>query len=270
MSGKTGEGVTELLETHRRAGPAAGGRARTRCALIFDSSFDPYRGVIAYVRVIDGALRTRARLHLMATRHGLGGRGGRRLRPEPTPVTALGPGEVGYLVTGLKDVHQVKVGDTITSAGKGGTARAAARLPRAEADGVERPVPRRGRRLRGLREALDKLKLNDAALVYEPETSQALGVRLPVRVPRPAPHGHREGAARARVRPRADRHRAERRVPRRPRRRDVGRPQPERDAPARTYDHVEEPMVLATIITPSEYLGAISSSARRAAARSST
>ena len=136
------------------------------------------------------------------------------MAPEPTPVDKLGPGEVGYLVTGLKDVHQAKVGDTITLAGKGGATEP---LP-----GYREPkpmvwsglFPAEGGDYAELREALDRLKLSDAALHYEPEVVHRAGVRVPLRVPRLAAHGHREGTAGARVRPGADRDRAERGVPR--------------------------------------------------------
>ena len=123
------------------------------------------------------------------------------MSPEATPIARLGPGEVGYLVTGLKDVHLAKVGDTITLAGKLGATEP---LP-----GYREPkpmvwsglFPAEGGDYSELREALDRLKLSDSALHYEPETSMALGFGFRVRVPRPAAHGHREGAAGARVRP---------------------------------------------------------------------
>ena len=217
--------------------------------------FDPYRGVIAYVRVKDGSLPSRERIRLMATRVESDAEEAGVMAPEATPVDSLGPGEVGYLVTGLKDVHQAKVGDTITLAGKHGATEP---LP-----GYREPkpmvwsglFPAEGGDYSELREALDRLKLSDSALQYEPETSHGARVRVPLRVPGSAPHGHREGAAGARVRPGADRDRAERRVPRvRGEERIVVHNPAEMPVPG-TFDRVEEPIVFATIITPADFLG---------------
>jgi GTP-binding protein LepA len=143
-------------------------------AMIFDSVYDTYRGVVTYVRVIDGNLSPRERIAMMSTRatHELLEIG--VISPEPEPTRGLGVGEVGYLITGVKDVRQSKVGDTVTNAAK----------PASEAlSGYREPKPMvfsglypiDGSEYPALREALDKLKLNDAALVYEPETSAALG-----------------------------------------------------------------------------------------------
>ncbi len=174
-SGKTGEGVEHLLDEIVRQIPApvgdAGAPAR---AMIFDSIYDTYRGVVTYVRVIDGRLSARERIAMMSTRatHELLEIG--VISPEPVPAPGLGVGEVGYLITGVKDVRQSKVGDTVTNAAK----------PASEAlSGYREPKPMvfsglypiDGSEYPALREALDKLKLNDAALVYEPETSAALG-----------------------------------------------------------------------------------------------
>jgi GTP-binding protein LepA len=175
VSGKTGVGVEPLLDRIVERVPApvgdAGAPAR---AMIFDSVYDTYRGVVTYVRVVDGDLNPREKIVMMSTRatHELLEIG--VSSPEPRRTNGLGVGEVGYLITGVKDVRQSKVGDTVTNAAK----------PAAEAlggysdpkpmvfsglypiDGSDYPV---------LRDALDKLKLNDAALNYEPETSVALG-----------------------------------------------------------------------------------------------
>ena len=176
VSGKTGEGVTELLERVIDVVPSpVADRTAALRALIFDSSFDAYRGVIAYVRVVDGVLKTRARVRFMASELDSEAEEAGVFAPEALPVPQLEAGEVGYLITGLKDVHQVKVGDTITDAGK---QRALEQLP-----GYREPLPMvwsglfpaEGGDYSELRDALDKLKLNDAALHYEPETSQALG-----------------------------------------------------------------------------------------------
>ncbi len=175
VSGKTGQGVEELLDrvVERIPAPVGDPTAPSR-AMIFDSVYDSYRGVITYVRMVDGALKPREKIQMMSTRavHELLEIG--VSSPEPTPTKGLGVGEVGYLITGVKDVRQSKVGDTVTNA----------RTPSTEPlpgytdpkpmvfsglypiDGSDYPV---------LREALDKLKLSDASLNYEPETSVALG-----------------------------------------------------------------------------------------------
>jgi GTP-binding protein LepA len=175
VSGKTGVGVEPLLDAivaqipHPVGDPDAPARA-----MIFDSVYDTYRGVVTYVRVVDGNLNPREKIIMMSTRatHELLEIG--VISPEPVPGKGLGVGEVGYLITGVKDVRQSRVGDTVTNERKpaekdlGGY-----RDPKPMVfsglypiDGSDYPV---------LRDALDKLKLNDAALVYEPETSAALG-----------------------------------------------------------------------------------------------
>jgi GTP-binding protein LepA len=175
VSGKTGMGVEALLDRVVEQIPAPVGKkdAPPR-AMIFDSVYDSYRGVITYVRMIDGQLSPRERIQMMSTRatHEILEIG--VSSPEPTPSKGLGVGEVGYLITGVKDVRQSKVGDTITTAAKPATEA----LP-----GYTEPKPMvfsglypiDGSDYPELREALDKLKLSDAALVYEPETSVALG-----------------------------------------------------------------------------------------------
>jgi GTP-binding protein LepA len=175
VSGKTGMGVEELLDRVVELIPAPVGDAKAPArAMIFDSVYDSYRGVVTYVRMIDGQLSPRERIQMMSTRatHEILEIG--VSSPEPTPSKGLGVGEVGYLITGVKDVRQSKVGDTITTASKPATQA----LP-----GYTEPKPMvfsglypiDGSDYPELREALDKLKLSDAALVYEPETSVALG-----------------------------------------------------------------------------------------------
>jgi GTP-binding protein LepA len=176
VSAKTGSGVRELLDEVVRQVPApAGDPDAPARALIFDSVYDSYRGVITYVRVIDGKLSTRERIVMMSTgaQHEMLEVG--VISPEPVPSAAIGAGEVGYLITGVKDVRQSRVGDTVTAASKAG-----ATIP---LSGYRDPKPMvfsglypiDGSDYPELRDALDKLKLNDAALVYEPETSGALG-----------------------------------------------------------------------------------------------
>ncbi|MFC6239063.1 translation elongation factor 4 [Longivirga aurantiaca] len=175
VSAKTGQGVTELLDEVVRRVPAPVGDPKAPArAMIFDSVYDTYRGVVTYVRVIDGRLSTRERIQMMSTGavHEMLEVG--VISPEPVPSDGLGVGEVGYLITGVKDVRQSRVGDTVTSQHRGATeALGGYRDPKPMVfsglypiDGSDYPI---------LRDALDKLKLNDAALVYEPETSVALG-----------------------------------------------------------------------------------------------
>lgn len=174
-SGKTGAGVLELLDriVERVPAPVGDPDAPAR-AMIFDSVYDTYRGVITYVRVVDGRLSPREKIQMMSTRavHDLLEIG--VVSPEPMPSEGLGVGEVGYLITGVKDVRQSKVGDTVTSAVRGATdALGGYTDPKPMVFSGLFPID--GSDYPDLRDALDKLKLNDAALVYEPETSAALG-----------------------------------------------------------------------------------------------
>ncbi|MGB3443393.1 MAG: translation elongation factor 4 [Actinophytocola sp.] len=175
VSAKTGLGVRELLNEIVRLIPAPKGEddAPPR-AMIFDSVYDTYRGVVTYIRVVDGKITPRQRIKMMSTgaTHELLEVG--IISPEPKPSAGLGVGEVGYLITGVKDVRQSKVGDTVTSEKRGATdALAGYREPRPMVYSGLYPVD--GSDYADLREALDKLRLNDAALSYEPETSAALG-----------------------------------------------------------------------------------------------
>ncbi len=175
ISAKTGEGVTGVLDAivERIAAPAGDPAAPPR-ALVFDSSYDQYRGVVAFVRVVDGSFRRREQLRAMAQ--------GTRFEPEElgffspemTPAQSLDAGEVGYVITGLKDVSRLRVGDTLTAEAQ----PAPAPLPGYK--DVKPMVfaglfPTDSDDYPDLRDALERLKLNDAALFYEPETSQALG-----------------------------------------------------------------------------------------------
>jgi GTP-binding protein LepA len=175
VSGKTGVGVGDLLDRIIQKVPAPVGDPNAPArAMIFDSVYDSYRGVVTYVRMVDGSMTPRERITMMSTKavHELLEIG--VSSPEPEPTKGLGVGEVGYLITGVKDVRQSKVGDTVTSAMKPATeALKGYSEPNPMVysgiypiDGSDYPV---------LREALDKLKLSDASLVYEPETSVALG-----------------------------------------------------------------------------------------------
>ena len=175
VSGKTGVGVSDLLDqiVKQIPHPVGDANAPTR-ALIFDSVYDTYRGVVTYVRVMDGHLSTRDQIQMFSTgvRHEMLEVG--VISPEPVVSKGLGVGEVGYVITGVKDVRQSRVGDTITTYNNPAkVALAGYKDPRPMVfsglfpiDGADFPL---------LREALDKLQLNDAALVYEPESSAALG-----------------------------------------------------------------------------------------------
>ncbi|MFI0979318.1 translation elongation factor 4 [Streptomyces sp. NPDC021093] len=175
VSAKTGVGVDALLDRVVRDVPApVGVKDAPARAMIFDSVYDSYRGVVTYVRVVDGQLNKRERIKMMSTgaTHELLEIG--VSSPEMTPSDGLGVGEVGYIITGVKDVRQSKVGDTITSLNKGATeALGGYKDPKPMVFSGLYPVD--GSEYPDLREALDKLQLNDAALVYEPETSAALG-----------------------------------------------------------------------------------------------
>jgi GTP-binding protein LepA len=257
VSAKTGEGVPELLRAVVAEVPPPRGEVDAPLqALIFDSAFDTYRGVITYVRVKHGVLPSNARIRMFATGVTSEAEEAGVMAPEATPVDALGPGEVGYLVTGLKDVHQAKVGDTITLAGKAGAAEP---LP-----GYREPrpmvwsglFPAEGGDYSELREALDKLKLSDSALVYEPETSQALGFGFRVgflgllhmdivreRLEREFDLELISTAPNVEFHVLTD---GETTVVHNP-----------AEMPPGGYDAVEEPIVYATVITPAEYLGAV-------------
>jgi GTP-binding protein LepA len=258
VSAKSGSGVAELLTAIIDRVPEPGGDAGNPLqALVFDSAFDPYRGVITYVRVKQGQLPSRSRIRMMATKTESEAEEAGVMAPEATPVAALGPGEVGYLVTGLRDVHQAMVGDTITLAGK---QAATEPLP-----GYREPqpmvwsglYPAEGSDYTSLREALDRLKLSDSALHYEPETSRALGfgfrcgflglLHMDIVKERLEREFDLELIATA---PNVEFHviRGDETV--------VVHNPAEMPQPG-TYDRVEEPVMFATIITPADFLGAV-------------
>jgi len=175
LSAKTGEGVEALFaRLIRDVPPPQGDPNAPLRALVFDSYFDAYRGVVCYVRVKDGRMSAGERLRFMATGEEHNANEVGFLTPRAVPVSVMGPGEVGYLITGVKEIDRIKVGDTITSASHPATVP----LP-----GYDEPkpmvfsglFPTDGDDFERLREALDKLRLNDASLQYEPESSRALG-----------------------------------------------------------------------------------------------
>ncbi|MEX1124966.1 MAG: translation elongation factor 4 [Acidimicrobiia bacterium] len=175
ISAKTGAGVDELLQRLvEQVPPPVGDPNAPLRALVFDSYYDAYRGVVCYIRVVDGRLRAGQRIRLMATGESHDATEIGVLTPSAKSVTDLGAGEVGYLITGVKEIDRIKVGDTLTDAIRPATEP----LP-----GYSEPkpmvfsgmFPTDGDDFERLREALEKLRLNDASLVYEPESSRALG-----------------------------------------------------------------------------------------------
>ncbi len=257
ISAKTGDGVPQLLDTIVERIPAPGGdRAAPLQALIFDSHFDQYRGVVSSVRVVNGELCTGRRLWFAQARvvHDADEVGVRT--PAMTPVGSLGPGEVGYLIAGIKDVGEARAGETVTDDRRRGEPLAGYREPKPMVfcgiypiDGDEYPL---------LRESLEKLRLNDSSFTFEPETSGALGF------------GFRCGFLGLLhmeiVRARLDREfnlsliatapSVEYRVTT-----TAGEElvvdNPSDLPPAGEIDHLEEPYLTATILTPSTYTGTL-------------
>ena len=258
ISAKTGEGVAELLDAIvERIPPPTGDAAAPLRALIFDSAYDQYRGVVSSIRVMDGILSRTDRLRFMQARsdHEVEEIGVRR--PATVAVDELGPGEVGYLIAGIKDVSGARSGETVTSA----------RRPAAEAlAGYRDPLPMvfcglfpiDGDELPDLRDALEKLRLNDASITYEPESSRALGfgfrcgflgllhmeivrerlerefdVSLIATAPSVAYRAYLANGTEV----------------------DVDNPS-ELPEPS-VLDHVDEPILTATILTPAEYTGTV-------------
>src|SRR6266496_2248202 len=259
VSAKSGEGVTDLLAAVISRVPPPSGHVEPDTplrALIFDSTYDTYRGVIAYIRVFDGEIGTRARVLLMSSKVTSDAEEVGVFAPDATPIPSLSAGDVGYLVTGVKEVRQAKVGDTVTLA----ASPAKQPLP-----GYREPkpmvwsglYPAEGGDYPMLRDALDRLKLSDAALAYEPESSMALGfgfrcgflglLHMDIVKERLEREFNLELIATA--------PNVEFLVRRGDETFTVHNPS-EMPQPG-TYDHVEEPVVLATIVTPSTYLGAV-------------
>jgi GTP-binding protein LepA len=257
ISAKSGQGVPELLEAIIERVPEPRGEPEAPLrALIFDSSYDTYRGVVAYVRVVDGELAARQRIRLMSTGVTSEAEEVGASAPDAIPLPILQAGDVGYLIMGVKDVRHAKVGDTVTLVDR--PAREA--LP-----GYREPkpmvwsglFPAEGGDYSLLRDALDKLKLSDAALVYEPESSLALGfgfrcgflglLHMDIVKERLEREFGLELIATApnvefRVIQGED---------------VVAVHNPSEMPPPSTFDYVEEPFVLATIVTPSAYLGPV-------------
>lgn len=182
-SGKTGLGVKEILDAvvARVPAPARQNEEKPLRALIFDSNYDEYKGVVAYVRIMDGEVRKGGRIALMATRVDSEALEVGIFKPDYLPTGVLGAGRIGYIVTGFKDVSDCRVGDTVTAADYGRSGKGGAEVTPLKGYAEVKPMvfagifPREGDEFNELREAISKLKLNDASLVYEPEQSTALG-----------------------------------------------------------------------------------------------
>jgi GTP-binding protein LepA len=258
ISAKTGEGVPELLDAVlARVPPPSGDPAAPLRALIFDSAYDQYRGVVSSIRVVDGTLAARDRLRFLhsGAHHDIEEIGVRA--PEPVPVTSLGPGEVGYLIAGIKDVGGARSGETVTSDTRPASEPLAGyRDPKPMVFCGLFPID--GDELPDLRDALEKLRLNDASFTYEPESSRALGfgfrcgflgllhmeivrerlerefdLALIATAPSVAYRAFLTDGSEVRV--------------------DNPSELPE---PSQ-LDHVDEPMLRATILTPAEYTGTV-------------
>ncbi len=257
ISAKTGEGVPELLDAivARIPKPHGDPDAPLR-ALIFDSYYDTYRGVVSAIRVFDGTLVSGARLKYLQANaiHDAEEIGVRT--PDPTPVASLGPGEVGYLIAGNKEVGEARVGETVTTAANPGAALPGYRDPLPMVFCGLYPVV--GDEYAELREALERLRLNDSSFTYEPETSGALGfgfrcgflgllhmeivrerlereydLSLVATAPNVEYHAHLvDGSVEVVDNPSA--------LP-----------------PMNLIEHIEEPYVTVTVLTPSDYVGAV-------------
>ena len=257
ISAKTGEGVPELLDAVVTQIPAPEGDPDAPLrALLFDSYYDAYRGVISAVRVFDGTLVSGSRLRYVqaGATHDAEEIGVRK--PSPTPVASLGPGEVGYLIAGIKDVGEARVGETITTAARPGEELPGYRDPKPMVFCGLYPVI--GDEYAELREALEKLRLNDSSFTYEPETSGALGF------------GFRCGFLGLLhmdiIRERLEREYNLSLVATAPNveyqvhRTDGGVEivdNPSAMPPSNEIDFIEEPYVSVTLITPTEYVGSI-------------
>jgi GTP-binding protein LepA len=257
ISAKTGEGVPALLDAVvDRVPPPTGDPDASLQALIFDSYYDAYRGVISAVRVFGGTLVSGARLrYVQAGQNHDAEEIGVRL-PAPTPVASLGPGEVGYLIAGIKDVGEARVGETVTTAARPGAALPGYRDPKPMVFCGLYPVV--GDEYADLREALEKLRLNDSSFTYEPETSGALGF------------GFRCGFLGLLhmeiVRERLEREYDLSLVATAPNVEYVAHlltggeeivDNPSAMPPTNEIEWIEEPYVTVTVLTPSEYVGAV-------------
>jgi GTP-binding protein LepA len=257
-SAKMGIGIDEILEAIvARIPPPKGDPDGPFRGLVFDSWFDQYRGVVVLVHVVDGRLEPGMKVRLMATGGVIRGRAARRLHPKPCPVDALAAGEVGFVIAGIKRVR------TSPSATRSPTSasppRSPARVQGDQADGVRRAVPGGRRPVRRAARRAREAPPQRLVLLLRARDLGRARLRLPLRLPGPAAHGDRPGAARARVHPRAARDR------RRPVRYRVLKTTAEISRSTRprglpdpgSIEAIEEPIITATILTGDEYVGAI-------------
>lgn len=176
-SGKTGEGVEEILDEVIKSVPSpnSDGQEKPLRALIFDSNYDEYKGVVAYIRVVDGSVKKGNRITLMSTKADSEALDVGIFKPEYKSKDALKTGEIGYIITGFKEVGECRVGDTVTLQKETKNVSSLKGYNEVKPMVFAGIFPREGNEFQELREAIEKLKLNDASLVYEPEHSNALG-----------------------------------------------------------------------------------------------
>ncbi|MEA2507412.1 MAG: GTP-binding protein LepA [Actinomycetota bacterium] len=259
ISAKTGEGVAELLEAIvSHIPPPSGDPDAPLRALVFDSYYDIYRGVVAYIRIVDGSLRAREPIRFLATGVDAEADEIGIMAPDATPIKSLATGEVGYLIAGIKEVVQAKVGDTVTTKAAGAQVQALAGYREPKPMVFAGIYPVEGDDFPLLRDALEKLKLNDAALTYEPESSGALGFGFRcgflgllhmeiVRERLEREFGLELIATAPSVAYEIELSNGERRVVRNP----TDMPDPG------TINEISEPFVSIMVVTPSEYVGTI-------------
>ena len=258
ISAKSGIGVEDVLEAIvHRVPPPKGSAENPLQALIFDSWFDIYRGAVVLVRVMEGRITQHTKIRLVYSNEVYEVETLGTLTPKPVALDELEAGDVGFVVANIKDVADARMGDTVTEAD-----RPAPALPGFEA--IKPMVfaglfPVLADDYEPLRDALGKLKLNDAAFFYEPENSVGSGLWFSLRISRPAAHGNRAGAAGTRVRAEPDHHRAERALPHhaRDRRSDRSGQPGEISESQRHRKNIEEPIIKAMIITNDESVGGI-------------
>ena len=214
VSAKQGIGTEDVLRAIVKEIPPAGGDpAKPMSALIFDSTFSIYRGVILLIRVVDGTMKKGARIRFFSTGLDVIVEDVGYLMPKQVQCEELSAGDVGYVICGIKDIHQVRVGDTLMES---------ARPLKSALPGYKeaKPVvfagvfPINPTDYTALKAALDKLNLEDSSFNYFAGNLAGPGLRLPPGLSRPSAHGHRQGAPRARVQSRPDRDRAQRHLPR--------------------------------------------------------
>ena len=214
VSAKEGTNIDLVLEAIVERVPAPKGDPDAPLrGLIFDSHYDAYKGVVAYVRLAEGTLHARENIQLMQSGVQLDVIELGMFRPQLAPVDVLGPGEVGYVATGLKSVRDCQVGDTMTTSARPAT-EALPGYKQARSLVFAGIYPLNGPDYPLLRDALEKLHLNDASITYPAGELRRARLRLPLRLPGPAPHGDHPGAPGTRVRPRPHRLRAVGGVPR--------------------------------------------------------